>query len=457
MQNRHNQPANDGHDMLHSGQPDMQERYQFIGLAESDLLELQAFWPPLEAALPEVLDAFIAHSMSVPTAARHMRGNEDKFRKSQAKHWRAMFTGGFDASYFSTAVKIGRARYQSGMEPRWFIGSYATFLNLIGGVAMRKYRRKPARLKAVSEAVQKALILDMDVAMSIYYEEAASEQNALVRELSAEMSSGLGGLVHEIMGQTTKLDHAARAAADAAQATEGLSTEVASATVQTSENVNSAAAAGEELAFAIQEISSQAVRSELIVRETMDKATATQETVQSLALSAQKIGEVVKLISGIAAQTNLLALNATIEAARAGEAGRGFAVVAAEVMALAAQTAGATEEISRQIIEIQGVSEQAGGAISSIGDTIASVNEATTCIAASIEEQTVTARGISESMHEASKGAASVAENCAAVNERASVTGEASELILKTADDLRDVGTRLYAGIDEFMKNLDAA
>lgn len=457
MQIRHNQPANDGHDMLHSGQPDMQERYQFIGLAESDLLELQAFWPTLEAALPEVLDAFIDHSMSVPTAARHMRGNEDKFRKSQAKHWRAMFTGGFDASYFSTAVKIGRARYQSGMEPRWFIGSYATFLNLIGGVAMRKYRRKPARLTAVSEAVQKALILDMDVAMSIYYEEAASERNALVRELSAEMSSGLGGLVHEIMGQTTKLDHAARVAADAAQATEGLSTEVASATVQTSENVNSAAAAGEELAFAIQEISSQAVRSELIVREAMDKATATQETVQSLALSAQKIGEVVKLISGIAAQTNLLALNATIEAARAGEAGRGFAVVAAEVKALAAQTAGATEEISRQIIEIQGVSEQAGGAISSIGDTISSVNEATTCIAASIEEQTVTARGISESMHEASKGAASVAENCAAVNERASVTGEASELILKTADDLRDVGTRLYAGIDEFMKNLDAA
>ena len=78
---------------------------------------------------------------------------------------------------------------------------------------------------------------------------------------------------------------------------------------------------------------------------------------QSRALSAPKIGEVVKLISGIAAQTNLLALNATIEAARAGEAGRGFAVVAAEVKALAAQTAGATEEISRQIIEIQGVSE----------------------------------------------------------------------------------------------------
>jgi hypothetical protein len=70
MQIRQNQPANDGDDMLHSGQPAMQLRYQIIGLADSDLHELQTFWPMLDAALPEVLDAFVAHTLSVPTSAR---------------------------------------------------------------------------------------------------------------------------------------------------------------------------------------------------------------------------------------------------------------------------------------------------------------------------------------------------------------------------------------------------
>ena len=60
-------------------------------------------------------------------------------------------------------------------------------------------------------------------------------------------------------------------------------------------------------------------------------------------------------------------------------------------------------------------------------------------------------------MQEASKGAPSVAENCAGLNKRAGVMGEAPELILKTADDLRDVDTRLHKGIGEFLQNLDGA
>ena len=116
-------------------------------------------------------------------------------------------------------------------------------------------------------------------------------------------------------------------------------TSVAAVAEQASANVQTVAAATEELSSSVSEIGRQVTQSTEIAGQAVAEANRTNVTVQGLSAAAQKIGDVVKLISDIASQTNLLALNATIEAARAGEAGRGFAVVANEVKSLASQTA----------------------------------------------------------------------------------------------------------------------
>jgi len=77
------------------------------------------------------------------------------------------------------------------------------------------------------------------------------------------------------------------------------------------------------------------------------------KVVKNLETASSGIESILSVINGIAEQTNLLALNAAIEAARAGESGRGFAVVADEVRTLAQRTQEATTEIKTMIEQLQ--------------------------------------------------------------------------------------------------------
>lgn len=79
---------------------------------------------------------------------------------------------------------------------------------------------------------------------------------------------------------------------------------------------------------------------------------------------ARNINVVVTTITKVADQTNLLSINAAIEAEKAGEAGLGFLVVAREIRRLADQTAVATLDIERMVVQMQqgvheGVAEMA--------------------------------------------------------------------------------------------------
>ncbi len=173
-------------------------------------------------------------------------------------------------------------------------------------------------------------------------------------------------------------------------------------------NVQTVAAAIEELTASIGEISKNMALSQSAVNDIVGKTTVANEACEALQRSSHLMESVVSLISNIANQVNLLALNATIEAARAGDAGKGFAVVAAEVKNLASQTGRATSEIKKEITEMQAVSQNVAASVSEIGSTTSSVSLYVSGVASAIEEQSVVTREISNTMQQTAVGISTI-------------------------------------------------
>jgi methyl-accepting chemotaxis protein len=223
---------------------------------------------------------------------------------------------------------------------------------------------------------------------------------------------------------------------------------------EASTNVETAALAADELASSIAEIERRLTQTTEVVQVAVDEAQVTNQDIGALAQGARKIGDVVKLIRNIAGQTNLLALNATIEAARAGEAGRGFAVVASEVKSLAVQTAKATEDISRQILEVQNSTSKAVEAIGRITHRMQEINNYTAAVAASVEQQSAATGEISQNVTSAADGAKLIVT---VLNEVAGATTESQEsaqTVLAASESVEKAAANLRSEVEGFLNKV---
>ena len=279
-------------------------------------------------------------------------------------------------------------------------------------------------------------------------EKREKEMRAFVRTFEssvADVVSGVGSASAQLQATASSMATAAEQGAAQTQ-------RVAQAMVEASSGVTAAAAASDEFAMSIGEISRQAAQSAELARQATDSTQQANDTISALSATAEQIGHVVELISTIAQRTNLLALNASIEAARGGEAGRGFAVVASEVKELASLTGRATEQVAQQIRAIQDSTGASVGALRAVAEQVQQLESTAVSIASAVDQQSVAGQELARNIDLAARSTAEVRSNVEQVRETALSTGAAASQVLNSATELERQATTLRSQVTRIMQ-----
>lgn len=442
-------------DKIVSKQVTLHKRLEFLRIDPNTAGILQESWRIIQPSLPKILDAFYDHVTSV----EHLKvkiGDSNRvqgLKSAQEQHWQTLFSGNFDEDYMNRVRIVGETHYRIELDQNWYMGGYCMVLGMIGAAVGAAHKRDANKAAKIMATVNKAVFLDMDLALSVYHDmhaKASAERQARRQEAIDGFNQQATPLLTSLQEAGTTLKAMATEMSATASDTSQQATTVASAAEEASVNVQTVASNAEELSASIQEISQQVAQSQNISAQAVEQAETTTELVHGLTAASEEIGQVINLINDIASQTNLLALNATIEAARAGDAGKGFAVVASEVKNLANQTARATDQISGQITTIQQATEQAATAIKNISKIIGQSNEIASAIAAAVEEQGASTQEIANNVSQAAQGTQEVTTAIIQVQSGATQTGDNAQNLQGTSISMEEVTENLASEIEGF-------
>ncbi|MBO9558763.1 MAG: globin-coupled sensor protein, partial [Caulobacter sp.] len=176
-----------------SRDPSLNERLAFMELDHEARGALRSLGPVIDREIGAALAGFYGKVRANPETRAFFVDNQQMDRASarQQGHWRSIARGEFGDDYGQAVKTVGQVHARIGLEPRWYIGGYALIADhLMRAVVKDQWPRGMfagggdggAKAGAAVSALMKAVMLDMDIAISTYLDELDAKRKALEEE-----------------------------------------------------------------------------------------------------------------------------------------------------------------------------------------------------------------------------------------------------------------------------------
>ncbi|MDR2550267.1 MAG: methyl-accepting chemotaxis protein [Desulfobulbus sp.] len=275
-----------------------------------------------------------------------------------------------------------------------------------------------------------------------------------IQAMAVDFEQNVGSILSSVLGELNNIGDAVASVMATANNTVTISEKAMQSSEATAADVQSVAAAIEEMNTTTSDISDKVLEASTVSAGAVDAIRSTSEVVDRLNANAKEIEAIISIISDIAEQTDLLALNATIEAARAGDAGKGFAVVASEVKELANQTKQSTARISDQIRNIQGATRDSVRSIGSVNSTLEKINAIAKEIEMAVSQQQNASDEITKSTQSVALETSGVSRSLNDVVAATDATGQAARLVSEKIAALVQQTGKVQANLADFVAQI---
>jgi len=174
--------------ILKLDQGEITSRRVFFSLTDEDLARLASLRPMAEKITEALVEDFYSLLLTHPDTRGFFRdeGTIRRVKRAQNEYFLGLFAGRCDVAYVEDRLRVGAAHERIGLAPKWYLGAYRHYLELIHK-HLDAELADPRESKAAFFSLKRIVFFDISLAIDTYIAanlDALGRHQAAIRELS---------------------------------------------------------------------------------------------------------------------------------------------------------------------------------------------------------------------------------------------------------------------------------